>query len=560
MFLGVGAAKCFTYTHYVEERLRVPYRYSRDFTGTITDGARQYEDTYKLYVRYNGVQPESTTKFEDFMVHEGLMKKVACGDNFISSVSEPLAYDTIAGKIGEDANYFLAVPLRSSATPASRFTTWWRCRATAMEITKHDIDSKVLGRPILELRGPLDGDFAHVESEYVRTHKPFYVVYKAPIEDIAAIQKLEDHGFRFVETQLRLTFRLRGHFDTSKAPYVFERVTTEDQLRDVLEIAANTFTDDRFLVDPMLPDAAKVSSARYAAYVRNSFARSDEDGVPHGERHDRTDGRVQDPSDREPRRSADAARWRAYRLQEHRVAPINAYHEFNELTRNGVKRFTTPLGAQLPGDQPRGRRLQVPPQANLATCRNYTHDEKDDLRRDRTCRVSMIVPFDRAARPARHAHIRAHHRIVLSQDEGHSQLGPSSCRGCNRSRRRNARSEGRRGHQADIEKFRSSEHVGLNACPRFLRMFSQSTTFNKGSVSALFAKYSPADGGFRNLLYKLPQDFTWRRYENGMWSASADQPLPARRWLHGDAHRCRHSLGPAARRGHGSASSSCSCS
>ena len=99
LFLGVGAAKCFTYTHYVEERLRVPYRYSRDFTGTITDGARQYEDTYKLYVRYNGVQPESTTKFEDFMVHEGLMKKVACGDNFISSVSEPLAYDTIAGNI-----------------------------------------------------------------------------------------------------------------------------------------------------------------------------------------------------------------------------------------------------------------------------------------------------------------------------------------------------------------------------------------------------------------------------------------------------------------------------
>jgi aminoglycoside 3-N-acetyltransferase len=110
LFLGVGAAKCFTYTHFVEERVRVPYRYDREFTGTITDGDRQYEDTYTLFVRYNGVQPETTTKFEDYMVKAGLMKKVACGDNFVSSIAEPVAYETIAGKIREDANYFLAAP------------------------------------------------------------------------------------------------------------------------------------------------------------------------------------------------------------------------------------------------------------------------------------------------------------------------------------------------------------------------------------------------------------------------------------------------------------------
>jgi aminoglycoside 3-N-acetyltransferase len=110
LFLGVGAAKCFTYTHYVEERLRVPYRYDREFTGTITDGGGRREDTYTLYVRYHGVVPESSTKFEDLLVRDGLMKKVACGDNFISSIAEPVAYETIAGKIREDANYFLAAP------------------------------------------------------------------------------------------------------------------------------------------------------------------------------------------------------------------------------------------------------------------------------------------------------------------------------------------------------------------------------------------------------------------------------------------------------------------
>jgi len=110
LFLGVGAAKCFTYTHYVEERLRVPYRYERDFTGTVIDERGPREETYSLYVRYKGVVPESTTKFEDFMVQAGLMKKVTCGDNFVSSIAEPVAYEAIAGKIREDAGYFLAAP------------------------------------------------------------------------------------------------------------------------------------------------------------------------------------------------------------------------------------------------------------------------------------------------------------------------------------------------------------------------------------------------------------------------------------------------------------------
>lgn len=110
LFLGVGAAKCFTYTHYVEERVQVPYRYDRPFTGAIVDGGREYQDTYNLYVRYSGVVPESTTKFEDFLVDTGLMKKVACGDNFVSSVAEPVAYDAIAGKIRDNGEYFLAAP------------------------------------------------------------------------------------------------------------------------------------------------------------------------------------------------------------------------------------------------------------------------------------------------------------------------------------------------------------------------------------------------------------------------------------------------------------------
>lgn len=215
-----------------------------------------------------------------------------------------------------------------------------------MQITKHEIDSQVLGRAVLELSGPLDADLARIESDYVRAHQPLYVMYKAPIEDIATIQRLEDHGFRFVETQLRLTFRLRRHFDTGKTPYVFERVTTEDQLRDVLDIAAHTFTDDRFLVDPQLPDAQQISSARYQAYVRQSFVRPDERLY-----------RLVNPA------TARTVAFKTHRIvspeealmllggvhadyKSAGIAPINAYHEFNELMRNGVKHFTTHVSAR----------------------------------------------------------------------------------------------------------------------------------------------------------------------------------------------------------------------
>lgn len=215
-----------------------------------------------------------------------------------------------------------------------------------MEITKHEIDSEVLGRSILQLSGPYDGEFACLEEQYVRDHAPLLVAYKAPIEDIASIQQLEDHGFRFVETQLRLTFRLRKHFDTGKTPYVFERVTTEEQLREVLDIAGNTFTDDRFLVDPKVPDAQKVSAARYQAYVRQSFLRPDERvyrlvNPATGQTVAFKTHRIVSPDEALMLLGGVRADYKAAGL-----AAINAYYDFNELMKTGVKRFTTHVSAR----------------------------------------------------------------------------------------------------------------------------------------------------------------------------------------------------------------------
>ncbi len=215
-----------------------------------------------------------------------------------------------------------------------------------MQVAKHDIDSQVLGRAILEVSGPYNGELARLEEQYLSEHHPMYVLYKAPIEDVASIQALEDHGFRFVETQLRLTQRLRKPFDTGKTPYVFERVTTEDHLREVLEIAGNTFTDDRFLVDPKLPDSHAISSARYQAYVRQSFVRENERvyrlvNPATGKTIAFKTHRIVNPDEALMLLGGVHADYKAAGL-----AAINAYCDFNELIKNGVKRFTTHVSAR----------------------------------------------------------------------------------------------------------------------------------------------------------------------------------------------------------------------
>ncbi|BDU74823.1 AAC(3) family N-acetyltransferase [Mesoterricola silvestris] len=111
LFLGVRPSKCFTFSHFVEERLQVPYRYPRPFTGRITDASgRAYDDTYTLYVRHKDVIPASDGAFEAEAVAGGLMPQVPCGDGFLSTIGARAAFDLYASRIREDINYMLERP------------------------------------------------------------------------------------------------------------------------------------------------------------------------------------------------------------------------------------------------------------------------------------------------------------------------------------------------------------------------------------------------------------------------------------------------------------------
>jgi aminoglycoside 3-N-acetyltransferase len=123
LFLGVAAAKCMTYTHYVEERLGAPYRYNRPFTGRISDGEQSYLDTYNLFVRYQGVIPSSSRRFENHLIRTGRLRKVACGDSFIAAIDERAVYDGVAERLCDDIDYFLATPY-----PRDRLDTTFQAR------------------------------------------------------------------------------------------------------------------------------------------------------------------------------------------------------------------------------------------------------------------------------------------------------------------------------------------------------------------------------------------------------------------------------------------------
>lgn len=111
LFFGAEIGECFTYIHFMEDMLRVPYRFDMPFTGTIVDNAgNTYEDTYTLYAGCAGVKPGCSYYFEDYLFEQGLLQKTFLGNKPITCIAEKDAYREIKKKLKCDINYFLEQP------------------------------------------------------------------------------------------------------------------------------------------------------------------------------------------------------------------------------------------------------------------------------------------------------------------------------------------------------------------------------------------------------------------------------------------------------------------
>lgn len=116
LFFGAEMRTCFTYVHYVEKMLDVPYRFDMEFQGQVVDEAgNQTDRTQYIHTQCYGVKlPEHYGYFEDELMDMGLIKKVRLGNGHISCLDEKDAYRQISERIQKNINYFLKEPYKES--------------------------------------------------------------------------------------------------------------------------------------------------------------------------------------------------------------------------------------------------------------------------------------------------------------------------------------------------------------------------------------------------------------------------------------------------------------
>ncbi len=111
LFFGAELAQCHTHMHYVEEKLRVPYRYDLELEGHIIDvNGDIRDDKHILYVKYRDVMPCVPPAFEKELIDQGLFLKEQLGDSAVSCFTEKAAFDKAVEWLTRDVNCFLAEP------------------------------------------------------------------------------------------------------------------------------------------------------------------------------------------------------------------------------------------------------------------------------------------------------------------------------------------------------------------------------------------------------------------------------------------------------------------
>ena len=83
--LNLNIDSATTFVHYAEKILKVPYRFTKKFTGTILLDSKSYQSESHLWVRYR--HPATSPRFEKFdnlALKMNLVKKLNIGRGFIS--------------------------------------------------------------------------------------------------------------------------------------------------------------------------------------------------------------------------------------------------------------------------------------------------------------------------------------------------------------------------------------------------------------------------------------------------------------------------------------------
>lgn len=140
------------------------------------------------------------------------------------------------------------------------------------EITVLDVESELMGRNVLSLEHNFPViDYKTAESSLISTYNSGYIQIMLNADDLQNINGYEDLGFRFVEFRLFRYLRTANLFVSSKSyyPYKIELINGEERIEDALIILNQCKRDDRFSIDPTIPDG--FAKKRLELYIRKSF-------------------------------------------------------------------------------------------------------------------------------------------------------------------------------------------------------------------------------------------------------------------------------------------------
>lgn len=116
LFLGAEMGECFTYVHYVEKMMNVPYRFDMPFKGRVIypDGTVKIR-VQTIHTQCAGVSlPAKYDYFEKEMENKSYLKKCYLGNKYIACLSENDAYREIVDHINNNISYFLSEPFNST--------------------------------------------------------------------------------------------------------------------------------------------------------------------------------------------------------------------------------------------------------------------------------------------------------------------------------------------------------------------------------------------------------------------------------------------------------------
>lgn len=146
-----------------------------------------------------------------------------------------------------------------------------------MKIIKELLDSQAFGASVLKIIDiETQIDFSQFEADYLNQYDPRYVYARLEIEALDKIHYLEDHGFRFMETQFKMTKRLTRlenmkPFDNH---FFLEKVTNERELPQIYTMCDQIMKVDRIFIDQQInPEIAR---QRYYLYIEKSFKAENE--------------------------------------------------------------------------------------------------------------------------------------------------------------------------------------------------------------------------------------------------------------------------------------------